>query len=244
MVIVLLVAAWPDHRQAERAKMFAPNDQLHNAPLTMNDTFHDSLIGLAGIFQAAHLVQRLARTGLADQQPLEASLYSLFQTHPESTAAVFNGARGIISGLRQLVSFMEGEQGRDLELARYVISLMALEAKVKRHPETLSAIAEQLENIRPLLGEHALLDDAVTEPLAAIYTQAISPIPPRIMVKGEPRILQDPRIVQRIRATLLAGIRSAILWRQMGGTRWKLLWHRHAILEQARELLRQESGRH
>jgi high frequency lysogenization protein len=60
---------------------------------------------------------------------------------------------------------------------------------------------------------------------------------PRIMVRGEPRLLADPSIASQIRALLLAGLRATVLWRQCGGTRLQLLWSRRPILEQARLLL-------
>ena len=41
-----------------------------------------------------------------------------------------------------------------------------------------------------------------------------------------------------IRALLLAGIRSAFLWRQLGGRRWKLLFRRRRLLALSRELSR------
>jgi len=40
----------------------------------------------------------------------------------------------------------------------------------------------------------------------------------------------------RIRACLLAGIRSAILWRQVGGTKWQLLFFRRRIFDTAQHL--------
>jgi high frequency lysogenization protein len=36
---------------------------------------------------------------------------------------------------------------------------------------------------------------------------------------------------------LLAGIRSAVLWRQLGGTRFQLLFSRKRIVSDAEELL-------
>jgi high frequency lysogenization protein len=58
------------------------------------------------------------------------------------------------------------------------------------------------------------------------------------MVAGEQRHLSDPENADRIRAVLLAGIRSAVLWRQCGGVRWKLLFHRGRLQQEARRLLK------
>ena len=45
------------------------------------------------------------------------------------------------------------------------------------------------------------------------------------------------RAVGDIRALLLAGMRSAVLWRQLGGNRLKLLWTRKHIVQYAQGLL-------
>jgi high frequency lysogenization protein len=50
--------------------------------------------------------------------------------------------------------------------------------------------------------------------------------------------LKDDENQHRIRALLLAGIRAAWLWRQVGGSRWRVLFGRTALLEAAREYLR------
>ena len=59
------------------------------------------------------------------------------------------------------------------------------------------------------------------------------------MVNGSQVHLNNPENANRIRALLLAGIRAAILWRQSGGSRWKLLVQRNALLREARSLLAQ-----
>ena len=41
----------------------------------------------------------------------------------------------------------------------------------------------------------------------------------------------------RIRTLLLAGIRSAMLWRQLGGNKWQIIFGRGEIERQSRVLL-------
>jgi high frequency lysogenization protein len=45
-------------------------------------------------------------------------------------------------------------------------------------------------------------------------------------VTGNPTYLQNTATADKVRALLLAGIRAAILWRQVGGQRWHLLFKR------------------
>ena len=73
--------------------------------------------------------------------------------------------------------------------------------------------------------------------LADTYASTVSQLQPRIMVQGEPDYLNTPANANRIRALLLAGMRSAVLWRQLGGHRLKLLWTRKRIVACAQAML-------
>jgi len=44
-------------------------------------------------------------------------------------------------------------------------------------------------------------------------------------------------VINKIRALLLAGIRSAMLWRQCGGSRWRFIFFRRKIQREAEFLL-------
>jgi high frequency lysogenization protein len=43
------------------------------------------------------------------------------------------------------------------------------------------------------------------------------------MISGEQPYLDNEHNASKVRALLLAGIRSAVLWRQCGGSRWQIL---------------------
>jgi len=57
------------------------------------------------------------------------------------------------------------------------------------------------------------------------------------MVSGEHGHLANPMIAARVRAVLLAGIRSAVLWHQLGGRRLQLLFSRGKVARTAAEIL-------
>ncbi|MCG8433413.1 MAG: DUF489 family protein, partial [Gammaproteobacteria bacterium] len=83
--------------------------------------------------------------------------------------------------------------------------------------------------------------DNVLANLADTYVNTIGTLRPRVLVNGEHGHLQNPRNVNLIRALLLAGIRSATLWYQCGGSRWNLLFSRRSFLAAADELLQAKS---
>jgi high frequency lysogenization protein len=58
------------------------------------------------------------------------------------------------------------------------------------------------------------------------------------MVQGNPHYLGQAGVVAEIRALLLAAVRSAVLWRQMGGSYWDFLLARKAMVDAVDRALR------
>ena len=197
----------------------------------------DQALALAGLFQAAYLVQQVARTGMAEVSAMQASINSVFARSAESVAAVYGGAGGVALGLEVLLAQLTPRSGaRNLELTRYVVALLHHERTLSSRKEILDAIGERLDKLQVQANYFSTSHSNVLASLAGIYSDTLGKLTPRIVVYGEQGHLADPDNVNRVRALLLAGIRSAVLWRQKGGSRLKLLWNRRAILEQAREL--------
>lgn len=209
----------------------------------MASTFHDQVLALAGIFQSACLVQQLARQGNTDNAALRSSIESTLALDAPDVVSIYGGTNGLRLGLGLLKSKLTGKtQATDIEMARYVIAMVQLEGNLRRHPKLLDDIRQGIDTAReqmkffgndlPADGVHPLL----IEKLAQVYSQTISTLTPRIMVSGEHGHLANPAIAAKVRAALLAGIRSAVLWRQLGGRRWQLLFSRGKIARAAGEL--------
>ena len=210
----------------------------------MAGSFHNQVLALAGIFQSACLVQQLAREGHTDSAALRTSIQSILALDAPDVETIYGSARGVRLGLGLLNSKLTGKtKSSDMEMARYVVAMVQLEGSLRRNPKMLDDIRQGIdtaraqmkffENDAPADGVHPLL----MEKLAQLYSQTISTLTPRIMVSGEHGHLANPAIAARVRATLLAGIRSAVLWRQLGGRRWQLLFSRGKIARAAAELL-------
>ncbi len=195
----------------------------------------DRVIALAGILQAAHLVNRTAQHGMADQAALEASLGSVLKLDANSAREVFGGLTGIETGLRQIEQQI-GRERNPLE-QRYVINLMQLEPRLRARPDLLERIRDGVQQAQELAVERPSTGDEVVACLAETYSETVSTLSPRIMVTGEPNQLNRPEIANRIRALLLAGVRAAVLWHQCGGGRLKLLFQARKTVENARRLL-------
>ena len=124
-----------------------------------------------------------------------------------------------------------------MDPVRYALTLLYLEGRLRRRPDLLDIIRQRLAQIEKQVLHFSPVHPNIIKAFASLYSDTLSTLPQRIQVSGEPRFLQVEENANRIRAVLLAGIRSAVLWRQTGGRRWKLLICRGRTLEAARQLL-------
>ena len=118
--------------------------------------------------------------------------------------------------------------------------MLHLERKLTAHPQMLGIVADRLDAIsHPALDDPDLASPALVRALAEIYQDTLSTLPFRIQVTGEVQILKNEDTADRIRAVLLAGIRSAVLWQQSQGRRWHLLLGRKKLERQLLLLMNQ-----
>lgn len=196
----------------------------------------DRILALAGIFQASALVQQVARAGNVDLEPFEASINSVFKIDADCTADVYDGGRSLCHGLAILCHQL-GRQDRDAELTRYAVTLVFLERKLVSRRDLMTVILDGIRTAHTQAEYFSTVHDNVVAKLADVYASTVSTLSPRIMVSGEPHHLSDPKNANRIRALLLAGMRSAVLWRQLGGNRLQLLLARKRIVRSAETML-------
>ena len=197
----------------------------------------DRAVALGGLFQGTRLARDIARSGVCDAAAFEASRESLFDFDPESVAAVFGGTAGVALGLRVLRQQLEQPTQRDLEVSRYAVAALHLADRLRRDPNVAKGLADDLAALARRRASFELGDSTLHEQLGEIYQASVSPLGPRIMIKGEPLHLQNPDNAARIRVALMAGIRAGVLWRQAGGAKWQLLLRRRAIMAEVRDLL-------
>ncbi|MET0065606.1 MAG: high frequency lysogenization protein HflD [Candidatus Thiodiazotropha sp.] len=197
----------------------------------------DRAMALAGIYQAASLVQQVARRGMPNSDAFEASIHSLFQLDAATVAEVYGDRYAISPGMRLAYKQLSGAVARDDELTRYLLNLIQLERKLSRQGERLQRIREGITGIATRLAHFPETHSNILGALADIYAENISSLKPRIMVSGETIYLQNSDNVNKIRTLLLSGIRSAVLWRQTGGRRRQLLFSRTPYIENLKRLL-------
>jgi high frequency lysogenization protein len=203
----------------------------------MTKTLRNQVIALAGLSQAVYLVQHIAKRGTADHEDMAASIGSVLKIDSGDVVDVFGGLHRVMTGLRQIDKQLGGPDVVDPEQARYASTLIFLERRLMKQPRMLEAIRAGMEKASAVAEERGVLDDEALAILAETYHQTVSQLKPRVLVAGEQRYLSDPENANKIRSLLLAGIRSAVLWRKCGGSRWKLLFLRPKLQKEAEQLL-------
>jgi len=200
---------------------------------------NEQTLTFAAVCQIANMVQSIARKELIDEQQFELMLQSITVTSPSNTIEVYgNDISNLKSGLQLVIAHLGDEsKQKDPELTRYIVSLLNLERRLNKSPKQLSALGQRVEQAQRQLEHYSISSPQLLASFASIYSDLISPLGARIQVAGEPSILKQEVNQHKIRALLLAGIRSAVLWRQVGGKRRNILFARSKILRCAKQLL-------
>jgi high frequency lysogenization protein len=199
-------------------------------------TLYDRTIAFASICQAVKLVQLVAQNGNCDREILEACLNSITVTNPSNTIEIYGNESNLRLGLETLSQEIDSSPTGS-EITRYLVSVMALERKLSGRRDSMGQLGDRIDVIIRQKDHFDLLDDQMVSNIASIYLDIISPLGPRIQVTGTPAHLQQQQVQHRVRALLLAAVRGAVLWRQVGGKRRHLIFGRKQMVEQAKILL-------
>ncbi|WP_019676578.1 high frequency lysogenization protein HflD [Arsukibacterium perlucidum] len=206
----------------------------------MQTSLSTQIIGLAGLSQAISLLQSLARHNKLDQELYQTTLASITNLNPDSPLAVYGDDLNLIrSGLQSVISQLGDSSNRDVEFTRYLVGVLALERKLNKNQANMAELGKQLGQLERQLQHFAVTDDTIVGRFADIYSDCISSLGSRIQVYGQPDLLQQTAIQQKVRALLLAAVRAAVLWRQAGGSRLNFIFQRRKLVAAARHMLAQ-----
>lgn len=204
----------------------------------MDTKTQDRVLALAGIFQAARLVHDLAKNGKLDEEAFTTSINSIYKVDAKDVPDVYGGKSSVRVGLRVLLRLFDSErESTDLYISRYVISMIHLEKKLTRNTSMLTNLARRVRYAISQANYFSSIHPTVIASLADIYVSTLGSLPFRIHVFGQAKFLNQTETIEKIRALLLAGVRSAVLWRQLGGSRWHLFFKRQQIVKVAKQLL-------
>lgn len=206
----------------------------------MSDVHRDKTLALAAVFQAAGLVNDLARRGQCDSEAEAFLLHSVLVMDTDAIPDIYPEHRQLTKGLTWLEGSL-AEQGKGSEHAGELIRLALAVIQVERHfakrSDLQHGLRQRLEQIQrqgQLTGEQS--SSSLAQSLASAYVDHLGNLRFRVQVRGDARHLQSPGMAERVRAILLAGVRAAWLWHRLGGRRWHLVFTRGQILTEIREI--------
>jgi high frequency lysogenization protein len=205
--------------------------------MTLN-SISNQVIALAGVYQACHQVKSVAWQGQCETCALDTAVESVFKIDAASLDDVYGGRQNVLQGLRILARELDpGTPQPDRELTRYVLSLLSIEKKLAKQPGISEAIGNAIAAATTQLNHFGHQHPNTLAALADIYQRTVSQFRPRILVNGERLHLSNENNAAKIRALLLAGLRSMVLWRQCGGNRLRFLLQRKTYYHEANSLL-------
>lgn len=194
-------------------------------------------LALAGVAQAARIVDLAAKTGSWPEPFVEASIHSLFCFEPEAVEAVFGTPQGIRLGLEQLSACLRmNQEPAAADTLRYTMAMLHLERRFATRDDMQSIIHSRLKHTAYKAENFSSDVRGLSSNISAIYQDTLSNLPYRIKVTGSAQHLNNPQVADLVRSVLLCGVRAAFLWRQLGGNRLKLMWHRGTIRDTAARL--------
>ncbi|WP_302141815.1 high frequency lysogenization protein HflD [Halomonas alkalicola] len=199
---------------------------IHRIP---DDPVTRQALALAGVFQSASLVDELARTGQVDPRSWDTLIRATLDTNPESFEAIYGGhPNNLRRGLEVLEAVVGRKQANPVVL-RYGFTLLLLMNQVRKNDAMLGELGSRLVRIQGQAEHFGETHENVIASLGEAYQETLSTLKTRIVVQGDPSLLQSRMMPERVRACLLGGIRFALLWHQQGGRRWKLVFQRGAL---------------
>ena len=201
-------------------------------------TIENQTLALAGIFQAAALIEQLATRGELNQAAFDCSFDSIFAFEAPTAMDVFGNLSGLTRGLKVLTLYLSNEnQDPGKNIAYYVLSMLKLASRLKSDQQLATVVQSKLQKVESQSRDFELSRHSIVNQIDGVYQSTISTIKPRVMVQGEQVYLRNPDTAGKIRTLLLAGIRAAVLWQQLGGSKWKLVFSRKKYAITANQLL-------
>ena len=193
----------------------------------MDESLDYRALTLAGVTQAAALVHDTAYGRSTPEEAERALLLTVPTRNAGDMREIFPDPRDYRLGIRTAIDALTGK-ARAPEVLRYSLQLIELARLLSGVPQVVEKLGRLLDDVDPSNPDPGQL--------SRIYKQTISTLGKRIQVTGDPQRLQQDQVADRIRAVLLAGVRLAWLWQQLGGRRWHLILRRRMLLVGLRAL--------
>jgi len=199
----------------------------------------EQTVALAGLYQSLALVQNIAWEGDIHHSSMVPTIESILNLDPDKYIDVYGSIDNLQLGVQTLKSALQNKNEKHaVERTRYAINLMYLASRFAVNQEAVTSLGNQIERLKNTYDSIEESFDEITLDLGGLYREHISPLGPKVIIQGDPVYLKTGQNASKIRALLLAGIRSIVLWKQANGKRWTLLLGRKSLMDNINNLER------
>lgn len=205
----------------------------------MDDPIKYRVMALAAVCQAVELVRLVSRENQSPEQLHEIMYNSITMVDADNPEQIYGSIHDLSLGYRTLCQQLGNQADKDIDITRYIVAVLTLERKLTPNNKAMSELSSRIDDLKRSLSHFDILDSNTVANIANIYSEVISPLGRRIEVFGSQQFLQVQSNQHKVRALLLAAVRAAVLWRQLGGKRRQLIFSRQALLGVAQQSLNQ-----
>ena len=155
-------------------------------------------LALAGVAQAARIVDLAAKTGSWPTPFVEASIHSLFCFDPDAVDTVFGTPQGIRLGLEQLSACLGLSQDEaSADTLRYTLAILQLERRFAARDDLQAIVHSRLKHTAYKAENFSSDIKGLSANISSIYQDTLSTLPYRIKVTGSAQHLNNPHVADR-----------------------------------------------
>ena len=204
----------------------------------MSQQFKDILLPLAVACGALEQVYAISYKGKFNENLFNDLLQTVFKMQVDSPYELYKADNLLSVSLKSLHNVFSFENEHSFTIIKNLFSLINLEIRLGSDKSALSRLAYK---INLLSSKASTSPDAELSELAHdfadIYTSVISPLGPKIIILGKASFLNSTTNSSKIRALLLASVRSLAYWDQLGGSRFDFFFRRKKMLILSQEMI-------
>ncbi len=198
----------------------------------------ERVLALAGIIQASTLLYEMVMENKCDETAFASSMASIYNQQPDHIMDIYGSLSGLQKGLSLLSRiFNERKTLEYREISRYTISAIHLARKLGKNKALMDKLASKIRFSSTQAQYFSPTHTNVVASIAGAYLDTLGVLPFRIRIIGRPEIMKRPETLDKARALLMAAVRSAVLWQQLGSSQWQLLFKRKMLTATAQQLL-------
>ncbi|MBR9805584.1 lysogenization regulator HflD, partial [bacterium] len=201
-------------------------------------TIAEEALAIAAALIALRNIDALAKRGNCDEHCTAALMASVFCLDSDKLSDIYPRPESLRIGYTTLLHVTDPSEAGDIQhVLGYFAACTQLAKRLQKERPAQEIIRNRLRQHEHALPDYPNDPEPLNQLVAQLYTDCISPLKPRIQIKGQARHLGEPRNQSQVRALLVAAVRACYLWRQMGGRLWRLPLQRHAFVQAAKSAI-------